>query len=191
MAREVRIVPATVEMLPEILHLEEACFSAPWTRKMLEAELTGNQFANFLLAREQEDTGASVSTVVGYHCFWIVFEELRLMNLAVRASCRRRGIGQALVAEAIRMGLAQGTTRAVLEVRASNRAACTLYHRMGFAQISTRLNYYSNPVEDALLMEMDPLVLRAGLRQPRETVEEEEDGSVSTHLASNPGGQAC
>jgi len=191
MAREVRIVPATVEMLPEILHLEETCFSAPWTRKMLEAELTGNQFANFLVASEQEDTGASVSTVVGYHCFWIVFEELRLMNLAVRASCRRRGIGQALVAEAIRMGLAQGTTRAVLEVRASNRAACTLYHRMGFAQISTRLNYYSNPVEDALLMEMDPLILRARLWQARKTAEEEEDGSVSTHLASNPGGQAC
>jgi ribosomal-protein-alanine N-acetyltransferase len=176
-------------MLPEILHLEEACFSAPWTRKMLEAELTGNQFANFLVAREQEDTGGSVSTVVGYHCFWIVFEELRLMNLAVRASCRRRGIGRALVAEAIRMGLAQGTTKAVLEVRASNSAACTFYHRMGFAQISSRPNYYTNPVEAALLMEMNPLVLQAGLRKDRES--EEEDGSVSTHLASNPGGQAC
>jgi ribosomal-protein-alanine N-acetyltransferase len=176
-------------MLPEILHLEEACFSAPWTRKMLEAELTGNQFAKFLVAREQEDARASVSQVVGYHCFWIVFEELRLMNLAVRASCRGRGIGQALVAGAIRMGLAHGTTRAVLEVRASNRAACTLYRRMGFAPISTRQNYYTNPVEDALLMEMNPLVLQAELRQDRES--EEDDGSVSTHLASNPGGQAC
>ena len=189
MAREVQIVPATVEMLFEILHLEEACFSAPWTRKMLEAELTGNQFANFLVAREQEDTGASVLPIVGYHCFWIVFDELRLMNLAVRASCRRRGIGRALVVEAIRMGLAQGTTRAVLEVRASNRAARALYQGMGFAQISTRPNYYTNPVEDALLMGMDPLVIQAGLRQDRESVEK--DGSVSTHFSSNPGGLVC
>jgi len=33
------IEPATVESLPDILQIEEACFSAPWTRKMLEAEL--------------------------------------------------------------------------------------------------------------------------------------------------------
>ena len=30
------IEPATVEALPDILQIEEACFSAPWTRKMLE-----------------------------------------------------------------------------------------------------------------------------------------------------------
>ena len=37
---EYQIVPATPDMLPDILALEEACFSSPWTRKMLEAELT-------------------------------------------------------------------------------------------------------------------------------------------------------
>ncbi|HSA61088.1 MAG TPA: ribosomal protein S18-alanine N-acetyltransferase [Nitrospiraceae bacterium] len=179
MAREVKIVPATIEMLPEILRLEEACFSAPWTRKMLEAELTGNQFAHFLVALDYGDTGEEAGTVVGYHCFWIVFEELRLMNLAVRESMRRRGIGRALVTEAIRMGLAQATTRAVLEVRASNQAARTLYRQMGFAQISTRPKYYTNPVEDAVLMEMDPLVMQAGSRQDREPVAG--GGSVSAH----------
>ncbi|MEY4706211.1 MAG: hypothetical protein RL042_2416, partial [Nitrospirota bacterium] len=35
------IEPATIEALPDILHIEEACFSSPWTRKMLEAELSG------------------------------------------------------------------------------------------------------------------------------------------------------
>ena len=45
------IEPATVEALPDILQIEEACFSAPWTRKMLEAELSGNPFAHFLLAK--------------------------------------------------------------------------------------------------------------------------------------------
>ncbi len=167
MANEFLIVPATAEMLPEILRLEEACFSAPWTRKMLEAELTGNQFAHFLVAMEQEGTEASSGTVVGYHCFWIVFEELRLMNLAVSESMRRRGIGRALVTEALHMGLAQVATRAVLEVRASNKAASTLYQRMGFVQISTRPKYYTNPVEDAVLMEMEPLVLNSGARHDR------------------------
>ena len=78
------------------------------------------------------------------------------------------------------MGLAQGTTRAVLEVRASNNAARTLYQRMGFVPIGTRHNYYSNSVEDALLMEMAPLVIQAGSQQDRESVVE--DGPVSAHL---------
>lgn len=153
MASALVIAPATAGMLNDILRLEETCFSAPWTRKMMQAELTGNPFARFLVA--QDEAGA----VVGYHCFWIVFEELRLMNLAVCEEMRRKGIGRALVTEALRMGLDQAATRAVLEVRASNQAAHDLYRQLGFQQVSTRHQYYANPVEDAILMELEPLVL--------------------------------
>src|SRR5689334_21743260 len=41
------IEPATAADLDDIVRIEEACFSAPWTRKMLEAELVGNQFSSF------------------------------------------------------------------------------------------------------------------------------------------------
>ena len=121
MFSEFEIVPATPDMVEDILALEEACFSSPWTRKILEGELTGNQFAHFLVAMRHEQSKTKTEpTIIGYHCFWIVFEELRLMNLAVQASMRRRGIGWALVTEAFRLGLEQSATRAVLEVRASN-----------------------------------------------------------------------
>lgn len=153
MNKDFEIVPATADMLSAILTLEETCFSAPWTRKMMEAELTGNQFARFLVAKD------AAGTVVGYHCFWIVFEELRLMNLAVSESMRRRGIARALVTEALRMGLDQAATRAVLEVRASNQAARSLYQRMGFVHVSVRPKYYTKPIEDAVLMHMEPLVV--------------------------------
>jgi [ribosomal protein S18]-alanine N-acetyltransferase len=170
MGHELRILPATEAMLPDILRLEEACFSAPWTRKMLEAELSGNQFAHFLVAVHHEPQGPPVERVVGYHCFWIVFEELRLMNLAVDQSMRRQGIGLALASEAIRMGLAQAATRAMLEVRASNESARTLYQRVGFRQISVRPKYYTKPIEDALIMEMDPLVMPVESRPDRESI---------------------
>ena len=100
------IEPATVISLPHILKIEEACFSAPWTRKMLEAELSGNPFAHFLLAKQpggQEEEGAAES-IVGYLCYWIVFEEIRLMNLAVIESMRHRGIARALVTAALTDG---------------------------------------------------------------------------------------
>ena len=169
MARsEFRIIPATPDMLPDILALEEACFSSPWTRKMLEAELMSNQFAHFLVAKQQEESAAHAgSTIIGYHCFWIVFEELRLMNLAVRESMRRRGIGGALVTEALRMGLEHAAMRAVLEVRASNDPARSLYTRIGFVPISSRPRYYTNPIEDAVLMEMNPLVMSRAQQQDR------------------------
>ena len=179
MGPDIQIVPATAEMLPDILRLEEACFSVPWTRKMLEAELTGNQFAHFLVAMAQAGAARTAPTIVGYHCFWIVFEELRLMNLAVLESMRRHGVGRALVTEAIRMGLAQAATRAVLEVRASNEAARALYQRIGFVQTGVRRGYYSNPVEDAVLMEMDPLVAQTETRHDREPVAG--GGTVSAH----------
>lgn len=172
MGSNVDIVPASAEMLSDILRLEETCFSAPWTRKMMEAELTGNPFAHFLVARDQP------GTIVGYHCFWVVFEELRLMNLAVCESMRRKGIARALVTEALQTGLAQAATRAVLEVRASNQAALNLYQLLGFTTVGTRPRYYSHPVEDAVLMQMEPLVLHpaASGRAPHIG-----GGSVSAH----------
>jgi [ribosomal protein S18]-alanine N-acetyltransferase len=155
------IEPATVESLPEILQIEEACFSAPWTRKMLEAELSGNPFAHFLLAKRVPQDEAGVVSTVGYLCFWVVFEEVRLMNLAVIEPMRHNGIARALVLQALDVGLAQGAVRAVLEVRASNQAARGLYQSLGFCGGTTRPAYYKNPVEDALLMELDPIVLES------------------------------
>ena len=101
------IEPATVEALPGILQIEEACFSAPWTRKMLEAELSGNPFAHFLLAKQVPPGEAGSVSIVGYLCFWVVFEEVRLMNLAVIESMRHKGIARALVVQALETGVAQ------------------------------------------------------------------------------------
>jgi len=156
------IAPATVESLPDILQIEEACFSAPWTRKMLEAELSGNPFAHFLLAKWVSQGQADVISIVGYLCFWVVFEEVRLMNLAVIEPMRHKGIASALVKKALEVGLAQGAMRAVLEVRASNQAAHGLYRSLGFRGGTTRPAYYTAPVEDALLMELDPIVVEPG-----------------------------
>jgi len=158
------IEPATVVSLPHILKIEEACFSAPWTRKMLEAELSGNPFAHFLLAKQaggHAEEGAA-ELIVGYLCYWIVFEEIRLMNLAVIESMRHRGIARSLVTAALQTGLSQSAQRALLEVRASNRPAQTLYQGFGFRQTGVRPKYYHNPVEDAVLMELDPIIMESG-----------------------------
>lgn len=155
-----KIIPATPSDLSRILEIEEACFSAPWTRKMVEAELTGNPFAHFFLAKGTPEEGLAPASVFGYLCFWVVFEEIRLMNLAVIESMRHRGIATALVNAALQYGVSQAATKAILEVRISNAAARQLYCGFGFRQVSIRPNYYTQPVEDAVLMQLDPITLK-------------------------------
>jgi len=182
------IFPATDADLSDILGIEEACFSAPWTRKMMEAEMSGNPFAHFLVARRATTEGGTPATIVGYVCFWIVFEEVRLMNLAVIESTRRRGIATSLVAAALQAGALQSAVRAVLEVRASNGAAQTLYQHLGFRQTGFRPNYYSAPLEDAVLMELDPL---APETDTRFVARGHTDSHPPTGQPPKPGGATC
>lgn len=151
-----RIDAVTPQDLDAVLQIERLAFSAPWTKKMFAAELEGNPFSTLLAARS---VGApdGRATLVGYICFWVVFEELRLMTLAVHPSMRRRGIARALVRQALEAGRARGASRAVLEVRASNEAARRLYEAEGFRRFAVRAQYYRDPVEDALLMSLDSL----------------------------------
>ncbi len=144
--------PAQREDLDRLVAIEQASFTAPWTRKMLEAELQ-NPFSRLLTARLTQD--GRTGEIVGYLCLWIVFEELRLMNLAVEAGSRRRGIAKALVLHALSLARDRGAERAVLEVRASNDAARRLYEGLGFRQVALRARYYSNPIEDAVLMQRE------------------------------------
>ena len=46
----------------------------------------------------------------------------------------------------------RGVTAITLEVRVSNQPAISLYERFGFLKEAVRKRYYTNPVEDALLM---------------------------------------
>lgn len=145
---------ATVQDLDRILRIEQESFSMPWTRKMFEVELSQNPFGHLYVARPAGREGGA-GDFVGYVCFWVVFEEFRLMTLAVEPSARRQGIGRALLRHALALGCAQGATRAVLEVRASNAAALRLYEEAGFQHVAVRERYYTNPVEDAVLMERE------------------------------------
>lgn len=141
--------------LDEVLALEQASFSEPWTKKMFLGELRGNAFATNLVARAgAAGYGADVAAgaLLGYIMFWVVFEELHLMNLAVRPDVRRRGIGTKLARHALSVGADRGAKTALLEVRASNQAALIMYEGLGFIRKSVRKGYYVHPREDAVIM---------------------------------------
>ncbi len=74
--------------------------------------------------------------------------EHEILNLAVAPENRRRS----LAGELLNAWLASISGDVFLEVRESNRSAQTFYNRMGFQQVSVRLNYYPDPPEAAIVM---------------------------------------
>ena len=150
---DVRVQPLGTRDLDDVMAIERASFAAPWNRVMFDSELLRNPFGRLYGALFDHPTGPG-SRLLGYVCYWVVFDELRLMNLAVHPEHRRQGIARRLIRYALGDGLGQGTTRALLEVRASNTAARRFYHALGFQQYGRRTAYYTNPNEDAILMQL-------------------------------------
>ena len=129
-----------------ILAVEEASFTNPWTREMYASELRNRSVCHILVVRTEE------RPVVGFCAFWLVSDEIHINNLAIRPPLRGYGIGTALVQEVLARAEALGADRATLEVRESNGGARRLYERLGFYLAGTRRSYYTNPVEDALIL---------------------------------------
>jgi len=132
--------------LPEVVAIEEAAFPVPWTFRNFLHEIEENPFACNLVVR------SAAGKVEAYACAWIVDDEVRINNIAVRHGARGRGYGEALLRRLMDLAGRQGCGRATLEVRPSNLAALALYRKLGFQVVGRLKGYYSDSHEDALVM---------------------------------------
>ena len=135
--------------LEGVLEVEAESFTNPWTREMYAWELQIRSVCHIFVVRTSE------CDVAGFCAFWLVFDEIHINNLAMRPRFRGHGFGTALLHHILAEARVLGARRATLEVRASNEGARRLYERLGFYVAGTRRNYYSNPVEDALILWRD------------------------------------
>jgi ribosomal-protein-alanine N-acetyltransferase len=132
--------PADLETL---LHIEGQSFSAPnWNRdEFLKYDCMVAQYqeqiAGFLVSREVFAGDAAHPA------------QCEILNVAVAPEFRRMGIATALISKLLSRG-----AEIFLEVRESNEAAQRLYRKLGFLELSRRPNYYNNPVETAIVMNM-------------------------------------
>jgi ribosomal-protein-alanine N-acetyltransferase len=118
-------------------HYLDALSSAPISRLFLVAEREGSQ-----------------KGVVGFIVARFVSDECEIENVVVSPENREKGLGHLLVHSIIATARHSRAVRLLLEVRASNAAAIALYKKGGFQQDGLRKNYYSHPVEDALLFSL-------------------------------------
>ena len=89
--------------LDEIVAIENASFSNPWTREMYVRELQ-NPDVSFLYVLRVPEHG-----IVAFCSFWLVLDEVHINNLAVRGDFRGRGVGTALLEHVIEAGGRSGS----------------------------------------------------------------------------------
>ncbi len=97
----------------------------------------------------------SEGILAGFLLARILFEDMEILKVGVLPGHQRRGFGSRMLADALSEGRERGCRRCYLEVRASNQAAIRFYHESGFRLAGRRARYYSDPSEDALIMDRE------------------------------------
>lgn len=138
--------------LQAVIELERAAFSNPWSPELLQREL-GHEWSTILLVEEPQ--GGGCSRLVGISIFWIVHDEVHLLNIATAPEHRRRGVARAALQATLEEGRARKCVLATLEVRRTNEPALSLYRSFGFRPVGVRPNYYADEGEDAIVMVLD------------------------------------
>ena len=106
--------------------------------------------ASFLAEIEDADGRPFIA---GFVIFHVAGPNSEVYNIAVDARHARSGIGKQLMNTVVSESLKRYASRVLLEVRKSNASAIRFYEGFGFKVLGERKDYYSNPIEDAFVME--------------------------------------
>ncbi len=136
----------------DILEIEKDSFVSPWGIIQFLDELTNP--SSHIWGLLEEDN------IIGYICFWIVADEIHIMNIAIHPKNRSKGMAKILLNKLIHTALNNNVSNIWLEVRPSNVVAFNLYKNMGFQKVGIRKGYYSDTHEDAIIMSLNLIKYR-------------------------------
>ncbi len=137
--------------LAAVMMLERATAEAPhWGEAEYVAAIRGggDYVRRRLFVAEAE------ATVIGFAVGKVAGDIAELESVAVDLRMRRGGIGRALCEAVIAWCQEERATAVELEVRAASEGAIGLYRGLGFVPVGQRPRYYSEPVDDAVLMRL-------------------------------------
>lgn len=135
--------------LPEVCAIEQETFSDPWSEEDFYKGI--NEPNNRYLV-------VSIKGEIAAYCgYWGIVGEGYIYNVAVRNKYRRQHIGYQMLKTLLLQSQSRGITSFTLEVRCSNEAAIRLYESLGFERAGVRKDFYSKPIEDAVIMWLKPI----------------------------------
>ena len=130
-----------------VANLEAAHTPSPWSPDMFQEEIRLGSYCRIL----EDASGACM----GYSVARLLWDEWHLLTLGIAPFFRRQGGAKHLLKDLIQQAFTQGGQTIILEVRASNEPAKTLYQDMGFNFLYTRKAYYrlESGTEDAIVLD--------------------------------------
>ena len=145
-----RLREATWRDLAQMADLESRCFPHDaWSEATFWAELAQRPRQSYWVAAEEE-------RVVGYAGVDVAGDLADVMTVAVDPERRGSGLGTRLLHVLHTRAADAGADAVLLEVRADNEPARSLYATHGYAVVRTRDAYYrsadGSPPTDALVM---------------------------------------
>lgn len=136
----------TADDIAVVLGLEREIFTEAWSRDDFEFCVEdGNEYP-FVLEAD--------GSIVGYCVIAYIVGECEISNVAVAKEHRGQGLGRALMDRMLLEAKRLGASKVMLEVRAGNVPARTMYDSYGFTAVGCRKGYYTHPTEDAILMDL-------------------------------------
>jgi ribosomal-protein-alanine N-acetyltransferase len=139
-----RIDIATESDIPRILEIEKESFSPPWTHGTLLGEVFREDSFFAVVLEDLRLLGFVILRCMGDSC--------ELLQIAVDKTHRRLGAADMLIGAALGYATENTLNPIYLEVREGNTAAIALYEKHGFQSVRQRTDYYTDPVENALIM---------------------------------------
>jgi len=147
-----RLRDANEDDLVKIYEIERLSFKNPYGYDLLWWLLKAQNCFFIVAETDNEIIGYLIGRYEREH----IFSKLKrghIVSIAVHPKWRRKGVGTALMLEAIRRFREANCTRVILEVRVSNKPAIQLYEKLGFRRIKRIKGYYIDG-EDAWVYEL-------------------------------------
>jgi ribosomal-protein-alanine N-acetyltransferase len=129
-------ITPTSPKIPQCAELERKTLPTPWSEDSI---VNMSPQGRYIAATIDE-------RVVGICSYYLVCDELELVNIAVDESVRKQGVGKAMMEKM----LEEDFSVCSLEVAEDNFGAMEFYKTFGFLKVGKRKNFYKN--KDAVIM---------------------------------------
>lgn len=181
------VSPMTLADIPRVIEIEKLAYPSTWPASSYRKELQDNPLAHYIVERDTKmpvvvsgdgpsDSGRrpfplsllpgrsstpltpEIANIVGFAGLWLMVDEAHVTTIATHPNYRHRGLGELLLTSLIDIAFDIGARQVTLEVRVSNSIAQNLYHKYGFREAGIRRRYYSDNMEDAIIMWTDDIM---------------------------------
>lgn len=145
----IRLAKSRENIARELVAISEESYQygSPWTIEQFERVIEQDHVFVLVVEINKE--------IVGFLCGGMTPFEAEIYNIAISQNHKRAGLASDLLSDMKRILVANRIGEIFLEVRENNIGAIKLYKKMGFELVGLRKDYYTKPLEDAIILKCE------------------------------------